>query len=314
VISSAPGAHTQEAFERAVRRPLTSRREFSDAIGAAVRARRPYATGKLGVSERSWLAYPMLLAAGLGERQRWAYEQSLKVKATQMSGVFPATGSFYERFADFHAEQVRRLDSIGVATNAYAETLAIVRHHGIEADFTRYKWQEPDRSTPADDSLCYLPHFAGKRVLLVAPFADLLRERATRATFEAVWAKTGKRWFEPASVEAVEFPYGFARATQERYATCLGLLDDVTRRIDEHDYDVALIAAAALAIPLATHAAARGKVAIVLGGALQVLFGVLGERWRERESWKQRYFNKAWIDMPALYRPEPEDTFEDGYW
>ena len=54
---------------------------------------------------------------------------------------------------------------------------------------------------------------------MVCPFADLLGERATRETFEAVWAKTGKRWFEPASVSGIELPYGFEPATQERFAT-----------------------------------------------------------------------------------------------
>jgi hypothetical protein len=39
---------------------------------------------------------------------------------------------------------------------------------------------------------------------------------------EALWSRSGKRWFEPAAVEAVEFPYGFATTIRTRDATALG--------------------------------------------------------------------------------------------
>jgi hypothetical protein len=242
-----------------------------------------------------------------------AFEQTLYVKATRQSGVFPADAGFYRAFAALYAERLRQVDCIGFALEELRMTLEAARFHSLAADFIMYLDQEPDRSSPANEERCYLPHFEGKRVLLVCPYADFLRERATKETFEAVWAKTGKPWFEPAAVEALEFPYGFARETQARYGTCLDLLGEIEGRIDGLDYDVALIAAGGLGVPLATFVRSRGKVGISLGGALQVLFGVFGERWHSRESWQQRYFNDAWVNLPRRYHPVPGET-DESYW
>jgi hypothetical protein len=296
--------------------PLISRAGFAEAIGRAVRERAGYAAGKLGVTERAMLQYPLVVERGASRMQLIAFEQSLRYKASGLAGVFPAEAGFYLRYAQLYADCVRRLDCVGVDPAALEATEQILRHHRIDGALIEYVDQEPDRSIPADDRLCYLPYFAGKRLLLVCPFADLLRERATRETFEAVWAKTGKRWFEPASVEAVEFPYGFARSTQERYSTCIDLLDEVAGRMRAHDYDVALIAAGgALGIPLAAAARAEGRVGICLGGHLQALFGVLGDRWRGSDEWRRLYLNDAWVDMPERYRPAPDEAPRgDRYW
>jgi hypothetical protein len=303
----------QSVFEDAWGRRLMTKREFVDAIGRAVCDGTGYAAGKLGGSERAWLLYPLLLERGLTPLQRRAFEQSLKHKATGQAGAFPGEGPFLSEFARFYACRLRELDCLGVSTDSFRVSLDIACAHRFSNQLIRYIDQEPDRSSPADDERCYLPHFRDKRVLLVCPFADALRARADKKTFEAVWAKTGKRWFYPASVEAVEFPYGFARSTQKRYGTCLDLLDEITAKIDGHDYDVALIGAGALGVPIATHVKQRSKVGLSLGGALQVLFGVIGRRWRTRPSWQRRYFNSAWVDVPPEYRPASGETDAD-YW
>jgi hypothetical protein len=147
----------------------------------------------------------------------------------------------------------------------------------------------------------------------VCPFAELLRARATPEIFEAVWRNTGKPWFAPASVEALEQPYGFSRATQEQYPTVLDLLAEIDARIDARTFDVALIAAGMLGSMIATGLKSRGKVAISLGGHLQVLFGVAGRRWLERPSWRRDYINDAWIGMPERYRPAAGESHEN-YW
>lgn len=302
-----------ERFEQALGRPLASRRDFIVALGAALERQDGYAAGKIGGSEQALLLYPIVLEREDDPGRRRAFELSLVSKALRHAGIFPPRPDFYRRFAEVYAGHVRRLDSLGVFAGPPAVELDIVRHHRLETAPIPYWEQEPDRSSPSEPARCYLHHFRGRDVLLVCPFANLLRERATRTTFEAVWAKTGKKWFDPARVDSVEFPYGFARATRDRYPTALDLLDDITAEMDTRTYDVALIAAGGLGIPLASFAKGRGKVGISLGGHLQVLFGVLGKRWRRRGEWADRYFNEAWIDMPAKYRPDPSETNED-YW
>lgn len=273
-----------------------------------------FAAGKLGFSEQYWLNYPRVLGAGGDRRAIRAYELGLRTHLERQSGIYPPTPEFAREFVVRYASDLRELDVIGLfGTGMETELIA---HHGARGALIPFKSMEPDRSVPADDASCYLPFLHGRRLLIVAPFADLLRERATQDTFERVWSCIGKGWFHPAQVESIEFPYGFDRSTRARFPTALDLYGWICSRIDSHQFDVALIAAGGLAIPLAAHIKRSGRIGISLGGHLQVLFGVLGRRWRSREWWAQHYFNEAWIDMPERYRPPHWQQLTDGgaYW
>ena len=286
-----------------------SREAFADEIAEALRERRGYAAGKLGGSERTFLQHRMVIEREHDRQRRRAFEVVLAVKALRHSGVFPTTSEALSTFTDRFAADVRRLDAIGLFPDAIEPSLEALRFHGATGRPMRFEHQEPERSSAAD----WLGHLRGRRVLLLCPFADLLRKRATRPVFEAVWAQTGKRWFEPAEVLSIEFPYGVAPETHERFGTALELLAHIEAQVDEVEFDVAIVAAGGLGIPLAAHVKELGRVGISLGGHLQVLFGVLGARWREDRRWRERYITDAWIDMPARYRPDPATTAEN-YW
>jgi hypothetical protein len=294
-------------------RPAMTKERFVAALRDALDERRGYAAGKLGGTERSILRYPIVLERERDPRRLRLFELALAHNALRHAGVFPAEPAFLAEFARAYADAVARLDCIGVDPHVEAQNNELFRFHRFPGEPIRFVDQEPDRSLPNDDRRCYLPLLRGRRLLLVCPFAELLRERATRETFEAVWRKTGKEWFEPADVEAVELPYGFAWATQERYGTALDLLADVRSRVEALSFDVALLAAGPLGVMIAGAVKAQGRVAISLGGHLQALFGVIGRRWRELPEWRRDYFTEAWIDMPERYRPDPTETDAD-YW
>ena len=58
-------------------------------------------------------------------------------------------------------------------------------------------------------------------------------------------------------------------------------------------FDVAPIAAAGMAIPLAAHAKRLGTIGVSPGGMLQVRFGVIGKRWRENRRLREHYVDQA---------------------
>jgi hypothetical protein len=291
-----------------------SRERFVDEVGNACERRIGYAAGKLARAEREWLRWPILLERERDARRRRAIELAMAHRSLRGCGVFPADPEFYRSWVTRYTEDVAQLDSIGIMPSGLGETRALLEFHGLDSSrMIAYKDQQPDRSSPSVESRCYLPAFRDRNLLLICPFGEFLAARATRATFEAAWAKTGKRWFAPRSVEGLEFPYGFDPATQQRFGTALDLLEHLKVELLERQFDVALIAAGGLGIPLASFVKRQGRVGLSLGGHLQVLFGVLGARWRNKESWRRRYFNEAWVDLPARYVPDREQTFEN-YW
>ena len=63
-----------------------------------------------------------------------------------------------------------------------------------------------------------------------------------------------------------------------QFNTWFDALDYMKSEIDKYDYDVCLIGCGAYGFPLATHVKHNGKQAIHLGGTLQLLFGIKGNR------------------------------------
>jgi hypothetical protein len=158
-----------------------------------------------------------------------------------------------------------------------------------------------------------LPLLRGRRVLIVSPFAELLCARATPGCFEAVWSASGRRWFEPASVEAMLVPYGYDGEVRERWGDSLTLFDSLAAELRGRDFDVALIGAGGLGVPLANEARRQGRVGLSIGGHLQAMFGVAGARWRRDPQWRDLHINAAWIDVPAELRPPPGSS-DENYW
>lgn len=295
---------------------LVPKQVFLESLRRALETQQGYAASKLGNTEKHLLLYRMMRDRQTLPKQRLALEMWLKQNAVSYAGLFPADVEFYARYGKIFADSVCALDVIGISsTEDTGIELDLVKHFGLTNPLTRNSNLHPDRSIPDDSANCYLPYFRGKRILIVNPFGKLLAARATRETFEGVWRASGKPFFEPAQVEGLEFPYGFAHETWTRYPSTLELQRKVEAEIERRDFDVALIGAGGMGIPLAAHVKRMGKVALVLGGHLQLIFGVKGKRWHDRPEWRDVYFNEWWIEMPQEYRPKAgDDTGDYSYW
>lgn len=299
-------------FERATGRQLASRADYTAALAAALDRSVGFAAGKLGGSERAWLSYPPRLERARRAPRR-ALALSLAHQSSRHSGIWPTDLDSLLRFCERFRAAVAELDAIGLFSDAFAIEAEIIERLAPPGMPMRFEDQEPVRDPGRPAAQCWLELLRGRRVLIANPFADLLRDRARPEIYEAVWASAGKRWFEPATVASVEFPYGFDSATHARYGSALELLADVSERIEALDFDVALIAAGGLGIPLAAAVKRSGRVGLSLGGHLQVMFGVYGHRWLERREWREEIINDAWIRVPERYRPDPGKALED-YW
>jgi hypothetical protein len=245
-------------------------------------------------------------------------EPNLHYHSLQPSALFPASTEFYLRFDEFFVDHLSQLNCLGVFPDLLARMAVLRGAFGLTMPWVDYRHQEPDRSSPAREDLCYSPLLEGRRLLLISSCAELLRERARLEVFEAVWARSGKRWFNPAAVLAIEFPYGYSPDTHRLFPDSMALFRHLEERMAATSFDIALIAAGGLGIPLAAAAAKLGGIGLSLGGHLQVLFGVSGKRWLAQSEWHRRHFNDAWIRMPVAYRPPGTDlaTVADGgaYW
>jgi hypothetical protein len=85
-------------------------------------------------------------------------------------------------------------------------------------------------------------------------------------------------------------------------------------QMDEVAFDVAILGCGAYGLALGAHAKRLGKKAVVLGGAVQILFGIKGQRWDEHE-FISRLYNEHWVRPLPSERPPNYQAVEGGcYW
>lgn len=289
--------------------------QFYALIQAALIQQQGFAAGKMGYSEQAILRYPLIRANFL-KHQIAAYEIFLRHHCEFQTGVYPTDTDFLAQFARFYADCYYQLDALGLFGNPQEQEL--LNNYKWTCQTLNYLAMEPRRHIPHVNENCYLNLFEGKKILILAPFAQFLQSRGTQEIYEKAWERIGKKWFYPLSIEAIEFPYSYktARPEQSKYKTSLELLASICEQIDQLDFDVALIGAGALGVPLAVHVKSLGKVGLSLGGHLQVIFGVAGARWRNDPHWVARYLNEHWVDLPPCYYPPLKEQLTDvgAYW
>ena len=92
-------------------------------------------------------------------------------------------------------------------------------------------------------------------------------------------------------------------------------LSYMEKKIDSIDYDVALIGCGAYGMPLAYHCKRQGKKAVHIGGSLQLLFGIWGNRWESDDYPHKKLVNSYWIRPNNSERPPSANNIEDAcYW
>ena len=80
------------------------------------------------------------------------------------------------------------------------------------------------------------------------------------------------------------------------------------------DFDVAVIGCGAYGMPLAVEAKRMGKIAVHMGGATQLLFGIIGNRWMDNNT-IMKFYNENWTRPDSTEVPQRSKVVEDAcYW
>lgn len=91
-------------------------------------------------------------------------------------------------------------------------------------------------------------------------------------------------------------------------------VDWIVSKVVEQGSRFALIGCGGIGMLVAHKLKERGVIAIVLGGAIQVLFGIKGRRW-ENHSVISKFWNEHWVSPSEDERPGGSYAIEGGcYW
>jgi hypothetical protein len=272
----------------------------NDLLREACAAGKPFAAGKLGSAEVGGLVHYHRWKDADGYCGRWGRHA---VRLHRNAGVYPDKPEVFSRFCRVYAESLRSLDLVAVWFHwgersirlRNAPGARLVSLTGIEPYYHRRPWSQA---------------LAGKRVLVLTPFARSVQSQARR--LKEVW-RVKPEVMPDVDVQTLRVPLSAALVTPT-HADWFSALDAMTEEMASRNFDVAIVGAGAWSLPLVARAKHMGKWAIHLGGATQILFGIKGSRW-ENNSLVTAADNEAWVRPSDDERPSSFRSIEQGcYW
>jgi len=257
----------------------------------------PVLAGKLGSVESRLLGEHRY-----GRRWLRRFSGRTRKQAHQNAGIFPVDDRSLASAAEELWTALQSIELLGCWPVEYQARLLM--------DLPQLPWrcEMPDLE-PFGYGLPWSSALAGRRVLVLHPFVDSLQHQWSRREalfpdrpvlpdFEPVFLPT------PMTIQGAQYEF---RSWQEA-------LVHTWERVQMLQFDVALIGGGAYSLPLALRIRCMGRSAIHLGGSLQLMFGVFGQRWEHFAS-QRALVNDAWIRPLPSDRPMNYQAVENGcYW
>lgn len=217
------------------------------------------------------------------------------------AGFFPVNEDSLIRYSELLFDIIPNIDLLGIWI-------------GAELDILRYM---PNCTTSDLASLEPFRHsdpwskeLEGLRVLVISPFTKTIEHQYQVRLLT-----------HPPGIALPEFELKLLQAVQSaayertKFQNWFEALHSMQESISKTSFDVALIGAGAYGMPLASFIKTKmRKTAIHLGGGLQLMFGIIGDRWNEDPLIKSLK-NEYWVAPAPFERPKRYREIEGGcYW
>ncbi len=267
---------------------------LSDLIGG------PTAIGKFGASELGGIVHYLAHRDAKGHCASWGRHKTM---LHRNAGVYPADPETLSRFCQVYLEALGQLDAMAVwfrpgensVRRQFAPRAKMMELLALEPYYHQRPWSH---------------RLAGKRVVVVSPFAETLQSQYRRR--HEVW-RARPEVMPDFQLRTIRTPLSAALITPEYHDWFTGL-EALRRQMAAEPFDVAIVGAGAWSLLLITYAKSLGAWAVHLGGATQILFGIKGRRWENIEELRP-FYNEAWVRPSENETPRSVRQIENGcYW
>ena len=281
---------------------LQSQDEVNAFIHRRITAGTPSAFGKLGTLELELLVHD---SKRTRSGQRLPTPPELRKQAFFNVGLFPPTDDVLWRAFDEIRRALRDMDVLAVLGGPGEQTLLAREGHNIEV------LCQGGGLDSWDAALSWSAALAGKRVLVIHPFVETVTSQYENHR-AGLWP-TQPTVLPEFELQTLRMPLSAGLVPPEE-ADWHERLDRMRREMDARNFDVALIGAGGMSLPLAVHAKKLGATGFHMGGSTQLLFGILGRRWDAFPGYR-RFFNDSWTRPSPAETPAASVDIEGGcYW
>ena len=221
------------------------------------------------------------------------------------AGVFPITDDHVDKFVKTMGHAAEQVDVL-------VSWFWLDNEEYIFRYFSPYaKLVNSTMTYPFFEDLSWTRALEGKRVLIIHPFASLIRTQYKRRE-KLFTSQTILPKFDLHVYKAIQSMGG-----NDNYSSWSDALIKMEKDISKQVFDIALVGCGAYGMPLGAFIKEKmNKQAIHMGGSLQILFGIKGKRWEHVSySYDKRLYNQYWIRPTEECKPLNYKTVEDGcYW
>ena len=155
----------------------------------------------------------------------------------------------------------------------------------------------------------------GQRVTVVSSFADTMKEQVKKhiQLWEGKYVLPTADWKFVRSYYCPRIAKGRCQ-WPEGITSWESAVDYLEAEVLATHPRVVLLGCGGLAMPLAMRLKKKGILSIILGGAVQILFGIKGKRWESHPVISQ-FFNDSWVFPSDDETPGGYEKIEGGcYW
>jgi hypothetical protein len=231
------------------------------------------------------------------------------------AGIFPS--EIYGKWINKSTEATRGTD---VLATGWYEPLKDVEQVFLEGHKCKAK-QIPLRSLePYYVALekRWTALLSGQTISVVSCFTETMKKQALH--LDKVWpSETRQIWPSDIRWNWVQtgHPPSVARGVNEwpsQITNSMEAVDWIVSEVVRQGSRFALIGCGGIGMLVGLELKKRGVIAIVLGGAIQVLFGIKGGRWKNH-SVISKFWNDFWVNPSEAEKPNGANSIEGGcYW
>lgn len=306
----------KESFTKDIKhysgRKILSADKTNKYIFNMVKGKRPFMVCRFGATEMNAINSYL-------EFEHFPHKDTRKQcveKLCKTAGFFPNNIEKGRQFVDLMLKSCQFIDLCGI-WNLYMEDY-VLKTFASEAGLTLLGHLEP-WNLDDKDIKPWTSALKGKKVLVIHPFAETIshqynnyRTKIFERKFEADDILPKFELITLKAVQTINF-----NTESVKYKDWFEALDSMIKQCESIDFDIAIIGCGAYGFPLAAAIKQLGKGAVHLGGATQLLFGIMGKRW-ETEGYKEIFDqikNEYWTRPMPSETPENANEIENGcYW
>lgn len=257
----------------------------------------PFAAGKIGGNE--------LMLLWFNKQQQYNWNTQFHKDCEQVAGLYPTNANTVNWFASEIYNNLKYLDLIApwsktlpefekyiisqIAYNAYQTPMEYLEPYFFDNPWTEY--------------------LSGKNVVVFSPFADSISQNYNN--FNNIWNGKITTNF---NLINIKYPTSIPITLNSPYKTSTEIYNKYIDILHNTNFDVGIFGTGYTGLLFALECKKMNKTGIHLGGATQILFGIKGNRWDNRDNFKS-LFNKHWTYPMECETPKFYKQVEGGcYW